>query len=259
MSARHGLRPLGGPAGAAGRGPGAARRPRRDDQDPARSPRPRSAGTATSGTAMVEQGWLGIAVPESEGGVGSGPSSSRCCSRRSAATSRPLRSSRRSSRSRCSAASVTSARSSARSPGDLRACIAWSRDPGRSGRSPRAGSGCSAVGPDPVPFAPVADLALVVASDADGPGAVRRRPRRAGPSGGRARHGPHPPPRMARARRHTGLATRRHRPRGLAARPGRDGDRARDARRVRRPRSTSRSSTPRSACSSAGRSGRSRR
>jgi alkylation response protein AidB-like acyl-CoA dehydrogenase len=53
--------------------------------------------------------------------------------------------------------------------GDLRACIAWSRKPDAVRAEPTGGEWVLSGRPDPVPFASVADVALVLASDADGP------------------------------------------------------------------------------------------
>jgi alkylation response protein AidB-like acyl-CoA dehydrogenase len=120
--------------------------------------------------AMVEQGWLGIAVPESEGGVGYGPVELAVLLEEVGRHVAPapflptvvaLEMFRR----------VGDVRAVERAlAGDVRACIAWSREPGAVRADAAGGEWVLSGRPDPVPFAPVADLALVVAADAEGPG-----------------------------------------------------------------------------------------
>jgi alkylation response protein AidB-like acyl-CoA dehydrogenase len=120
-------------------------------------------------TAMVDQGWLGIAVPEAEGGVGLGPVELAVLLEEIGRHVAPapflptvlaLEMFRRVGDGRAVERSLA---------GDVRACIAWSRNP-ESVRADHAGGEWTLTGrPDPVPFASMADLALVVASDADGP------------------------------------------------------------------------------------------
>ncbi len=119
--------------------------------------------------AMVDQGWLGIAVPEAEGGVGLGPVElavlleevgSHVAPAPFLPTVLALEVFRR----------VGDIRAVERTlAGDLRACIAWSKR-ADAVRAERDGGEWSLTGrPDPVPYGPIADLALVVATDADGP------------------------------------------------------------------------------------------
>lgn len=119
--------------------------------------------------AMVDQGWLGIAVPEAEGGVGYGPVELAVLLEEIGRHVAPapflptviaLEAFRREGDVRAVERVLA---------GDLRVCIAWSRNP--------AAVTAEAVGrewvltgrPDPVPFGSVADIALVVATDTDGP------------------------------------------------------------------------------------------
>jgi alkylation response protein AidB-like acyl-CoA dehydrogenase len=120
-------------------------------------------------TAMVDQGWLGIAVPESEGGVGLGPVELAVLLEEIGRHVAPapflptvlaLEVFRR----------VGDIRAVERIlAGDLRACIAWSRQPGAVHAEPDGGEWSLTGRPDPVPYAPIADIALVLATDADGP------------------------------------------------------------------------------------------
>jgi len=119
--------------------------------------------------AMVQQGWLGIAVPESEGGVGLGPVELGVLLEEIGRHVAPspflptvltLEICRRVGDGRAVERILA---------GDLRACIAWSRQP-EAVRAERAGSEWELTGrPDPVPYASIADLAIVFAVDADGP------------------------------------------------------------------------------------------
>jgi alkylation response protein AidB-like acyl-CoA dehydrogenase len=119
--------------------------------------------------AMVEQGWLGIATPEDHGGVGLGwvelavlleEVGRHVAPAPFLPTVLALETFRQ----------VGDVRAVERVlAGDLRVCIAWNRTPSAV-RAERAGREWVLTGrPDPVPFASVADLALVVAVDADGP------------------------------------------------------------------------------------------
>ncbi len=120
-------------------------------------------------TAMVEQGWLGIAVPETDGGVGLGMVELAVLLEEVGRHVAPapflptvlaidvfLRIG--------DAATVA-----ALLGGDQVACIAWSRR-ADAVRAEADGGGWVLTGrPDPIAFASVADLALVVATGADGP------------------------------------------------------------------------------------------
>src|SRR4051794_24810378 len=119
--------------------------------------------------AMVDQGWLGIAVPEPEGGVGLGPVELGVLleeiGRHVAPipflpTALALEISRQ----------VGDIRAAERIlAGDLRACIAWSRDQDAV-HAERAGNEWQLTGrTDPVAYVPIADLAIVFAADRDGP------------------------------------------------------------------------------------------
>ena len=118
--------------------------------------------------AMVEQGWLGIAVPEAEGGVGYGPVElavlleeigSHVAPAPFLPTVLALEIFRR----------VGDVRAVERTlGGDVRACIAWSKDRNAVHAEPADGEWALSGRPDPVPWASVADIALVVASDGDG-------------------------------------------------------------------------------------------
>ncbi len=120
--------------------------------------------------AMVEQGWLGIAVPEAEGGVGYGAVELAVLLEEVGRHVAPapflptvvaLEVFRR----------VGDVRAVERSlAGEVRACIAWSSDPATVRAEPAGGEWVLTGRPGPVPFAPVADVAVVVASDGDGPG-----------------------------------------------------------------------------------------
>jgi alkylation response protein AidB-like acyl-CoA dehydrogenase len=118
---------------------------------------------------MVDQGWLGIAVPEAEGGVGYGPVElavlleeigSHVAPTPFLPTVLALEIFRR----------VGDIRGVERAlAGDLRACIAWSRKPDAV-RAERSGNEWVLTGrPDPVAFASIADVAVVLATDDDGP------------------------------------------------------------------------------------------
>ncbi|MGZ4734334.1 MAG: acyl-CoA dehydrogenase family protein [Acidimicrobiia bacterium] len=119
--------------------------------------------------AMVDQGWLGIAVPESEGGVGLGPVELGVLLEEIGRHVAPapflptvlaLEVFRR----------VGDVRAVERIlGGDVRACIAWSRRPASVLAEPADGEWVLTGRPDPVPYASVADLALVLATDGDGP------------------------------------------------------------------------------------------
>ena len=120
-------------------------------------------------TAMVEQGWLGIAVPEAEGGVGYGPVElavlleeigSHVAPAPFLPTVLALEVFRR----------VGDVRAVDRAlAGDVRACIAWSRNPAAVQAEHADGEWALSGRPDPVAWGSIADIALVVASDADGP------------------------------------------------------------------------------------------
>ncbi len=119
--------------------------------------------------AMVDQGWLGIATPEAQGGVGLGwvelgvlleEIGRHVAPAPFLPTVLALEVFRR----------VGDVRAVERAlAGDLRACIAWSRR-ADAVRAERAGAEWVLTGrPDPVAYASVADIALVLASDEGGP------------------------------------------------------------------------------------------
>jgi alkylation response protein AidB-like acyl-CoA dehydrogenase len=119
--------------------------------------------------AMVDQGWLAIAVPEGEGGVGLGPVELGVLLEEVGRHVAPapfvttvlgIEIARRAGDS----ALVEQLLS-----GEQIACVARSRRPDAV-RADRDGSGWTVTGrPDPVPYASVAQLALVVAATDDGP------------------------------------------------------------------------------------------
>ena len=218
--------------------------------------------TATLWAAMVEQGWLGIAVPEARGRArASARSRSRCCSRRSAATSRPAPfASTVLAIDALDAGGRRRAGRAAARRGDAVACVAWSA--GADAVTARRRRRVDGLDRPPGPGA-VRAVGRRRGGRRDRDRRVRRCSRR--PRRGRA-------PRRA-SRRWTspassagspfdgtpGAAARRRRRRRRAPRPRRDLRRRRDARRARPRARAWRSSTPRSGCSSAGRSAASRR
>jgi len=119
--------------------------------------------------ALVDQGWLGIATPERQGGIGLGWVELAVLLEAAGRHVAPvpflptvlaLDVFRR----------VGDVRAVERIlAGDVRACIAWSGQPDAVTAEPAGGEWVLTGRPDPVPFAPVADLAIVLASDADGP------------------------------------------------------------------------------------------
>jgi alkylation response protein AidB-like acyl-CoA dehydrogenase len=117
-------------------------------------------------SAMVEQGWLAVAVPEAEGGVGLGTVELAVLLEQVGAHVAPVP-------FLPTALAIDVLRAAAWSEGidDLLAgeqiaCVAWSRDP-EAVTADAAGALTGRA--DPVPWAPVADLALVVAAAPDGP------------------------------------------------------------------------------------------
>jgi alkylation response protein AidB-like acyl-CoA dehydrogenase len=119
--------------------------------------------------AMVNQGWLGIAVPEDEGGVGLGAVELGVLLEEvgrhvAPAPFLPTVLALEVSRRVGDASTVETLLS-----GGLIACVARSRQ-ADAVRAEPSGDGWTLRGrPDPVPFASVAGLALVVAADPDGP------------------------------------------------------------------------------------------
>ncbi len=259
MSEPDGFRPVRGPDRAPRRRSGAARRPCVDGPGP---PRGRDAG-ALGSRPLDGHGRAGLARDRGARGRGrrraTARSSSRSCSRRSAVTWPPRPSSRRSSRSRCSAGSATSGRSTGRSRGT---CAPASRGAGtrpRSRPSTPTGSGRSAGGRIPWRGGrsrtsrswsrPTPTVRRSSASTSTGWAGRRPSPRWTSP--GRS------PGSSSSARPPGGsVAPTSSTPCSTSARPSTVVGDAR--RRVTRARS-SRSSTRRSGCSSAGRSGRSKR
>ena len=181
---------------------GATRAPRRLCVTCARArPTPRRATRSTRALwdAMVEQGWLGIEVPEAEGGIGLGAVEVAVLAEELGAHAAPAP----------FVPAVLALDALARCRRDRRgssACSAATRA--------RASRGISA---HPVPYAPSADLAVVC--DDDGVFAVELADRAAA----RAGDGPHPRARLARRRRPRPRSPlgRRRRAR-TAARPRRD-------------------------------------
>jgi alkylation response protein AidB-like acyl-CoA dehydrogenase len=119
-------------------------------------------------SAMVDQGWLGIAVPEAAGGVGLGAVELAVLLEEVGRHVAPA--------PFLPTVLAIDAFGRAGDPetvgallgGERVACIAWSRRSDAVSAEPD-GSGWRLSGrPDPVPFASVADLALVVARDSDG-------------------------------------------------------------------------------------------
>ncbi len=119
--------------------------------------------------AMVDQGWLAVAVPEAEGGVGLGAVELGVLLEEIGRHVAPapflptvlaIDMFRR----------VGDVRAVERMlAGEVRACIAWSRHPEVVRAEPAGREWVLTGRPDPVPYASVADLALVVATDPDGP------------------------------------------------------------------------------------------
>jgi len=113
-------------------------------------------------SAMVEQGWLGVEVPETDGGLGLGAVELAVMleeiGRHAAPV--PLLSSvlaLGALRGHAAAARLVT--------GDSIGCVAWNRDAGAVTAAP-AGAAWALTGRcDPVPFSPSADLAVVVATD----------------------------------------------------------------------------------------------
>ncbi len=130
---------------------------------------------------MVEQGWLGVTVPESEGGLGLGTVELAVLLEQTGRHVAPVP-------FLPTAVTIELARRAGASDlvallvgGDTPACVAWSADPGAVIAS-GAGNDWHLTGrSDPVPFGPVADLAL---------GARDRRRRPGGLRGGSRRHRP---------------------------------------------------------------------
>jgi alkylation response protein AidB-like acyl-CoA dehydrogenase len=118
---------------------------------------------------MVDQGWLGIAVPEAEGGVGLGPVELAVLLEEVGRHVAPapflttvlaIEMFRRVGDGRAVERALA---------GDVRACIAWSRKPDAVRASQEGGEWVLTGRPDPVPYGSIADIALVVAATADGP------------------------------------------------------------------------------------------
>jgi len=114
---------------------------------------------------MVDQGWLGVTVPESDGGLGLGVVELAVMLEEVGRHVAPVP-------FLPTAVTIETARRAGASDvvtplvaGERTACIAWS--PGTA--SLRADGDRLTGRSDPVPFAPVADLALVVAPDGDEP------------------------------------------------------------------------------------------
>jgi alkylation response protein AidB-like acyl-CoA dehydrogenase len=121
-------------------------------------------------TAMVDQGWLGIAVPEDEGGVGLGAVELAVLLEEVGRHVAPA-----------PFLPTVLAIEIARLAGDASlverllaggtvACVAWSRRADAVTATPAGGDWALTGRPDPVPFASMAGIALVTAVDADGPG-----------------------------------------------------------------------------------------
>jgi alkylation response protein AidB-like acyl-CoA dehydrogenase len=120
-------------------------------------------------TAMVDQGWLGVATPENQGGVGLGWVELAVLLEEigrhvAPAPFLPTVLALETFRELGDVRAVDRILG-----GDLRACIAWSRDAGAVRAEPAGGEWVLTGRPDPVPYASVADIALVLASDGDGP------------------------------------------------------------------------------------------
>ena len=117
---------------------------------------------------MVEQGWLGVTVPESDGGLGLGIVELAVLLEQTGRHLAPVP-------FLSTAVTIEVARRVGAKDlvvalvgGEQRACIAWSADAGAVTAS-GAGNDWRLTGrSDPVPFGPVADVALVVASDPEG-------------------------------------------------------------------------------------------
>jgi alkylation response protein AidB-like acyl-CoA dehydrogenase len=120
-------------------------------------------------SAMVDQGWLGIAVPEADGGVGLGPVELAVLLEevgRHVAPAPFLPTVLAIDLARLAGDDDLVARLLG---GDTVACVAWSRR-ADAVRATGSGDDCRLTGrADPTPFASVADVALVPATTDDGP------------------------------------------------------------------------------------------
>ena len=118
--------------------------------------------------AMVEQGWLGVAVPEADGGLGLGIVEVAILVEQIGCHAAPapylsavlaIDACRRAGDLDRAARLLT---------GELVACVAWSRRAGAV-RAERSGEGWAVTGrSEPVPYAPAADVAIVPAATPDG-------------------------------------------------------------------------------------------
>jgi alkylation response protein AidB-like acyl-CoA dehydrogenase len=118
-------------------------------------------------SAMVEQGWLGVEVAEADGGLGLGAVELAVMLEeigRHAAPAPML--------STVLALGAVGGHDAATRlfSGDAVGCVAWNRDALAVTAAANGGSWTLSGRSDPVPFAPSADLAVVVASTVDGPG-----------------------------------------------------------------------------------------
>ena len=124
--------------------------------------------------AMVEQGWLGVDLPEDQGGLGLGPVEVAVLLEevgRHAAPA-PFASTVLAASALARAGDTTSVERLVN--GEAIGCVAWSAEADAvtavGGSSATAGGTWTLTGrPDPVPYAPSAALAIVVAATADGP------------------------------------------------------------------------------------------
>jgi alkylation response protein AidB-like acyl-CoA dehydrogenase len=115
--------------------------------------------------ALVEQGWLGVDVPEDEGGLGLGPIETAVLLEEIGHHAAPVPFT-------ATVLALAAVRAAGETEwrdrilnGDVIGTVAWSRDPGAV-RADAAGNLTGRA--DPTPFAPSADVAIVFALDADG-------------------------------------------------------------------------------------------
>ncbi len=118
--------------------------------------------------AMVAQGWLGVAVPEADGGLGLGGVELAVLLEQIGRHVAPVP-------VLASAVAICALRATGSASlvgelleGKIKACVAWSRS-SRAVRAERSAEVWALTGRcDPVPFSPIADIAIVWAEDADG-------------------------------------------------------------------------------------------
>ncbi len=120
--------------------------------------------------AMVDQGWLGVAMPEAEGGLGLGWVEVAVLLEEVGRHAAPAPFLSTLLALDAAARGDDAAPARALLSGSAIGCVAWSRAPGAVRAEEARGRIWSLTGrPDPVPYAPSAAFAIVVAETADGP------------------------------------------------------------------------------------------